>query len=111
MATSPDIAEFLDLMPSTVSVEPFLADDRFGKPSYGPVKTYPAHLSNKSCLVRGANGETVVAKGSIWIGTGDPIDDKARITLPNKTAPVSILAVNGGDDETGLTLYTRVDFG
>ena len=110
-AQNPNTAAFLDLMPSSVTVEPFLSSNTFGQASYGPAKTYRAHISNKSVLVRGPEGETIVARGQVWLATSDDIGSKDRVTLPGTGGIIIILNVDAGQDETGVNLYTRLDFG
>ena len=106
------IDDFLDLMPSTFQIEPYLGRDTYGVASYGsPPATYRGHKSDKTHFIRGPSGEQIVARGTAWLATyGAVISVEDRLTLPDGTQP-KILDVNGGDDETGATLYTRLDLG
>lgn len=108
---NPNTADFLDMMPSTVTVEPFASSDTYGAPVYGPLVSYRCHVSNKASYIRGPSGEMIVTKGAIWIAcASDAFTAKARLTLPNGAKPI-LLAINGAQDETGTDIGTRVDFG
>lgn len=109
-ATFGGISDFLDLMPSTFKLAPLVGRDTFGKPTYGDDTPYRGHKNDKSHYIRGANGETILSSGIIWLATGDAITVQHRLTLPNGSTAL-ILDVNGGDDETGATLFTRLDLG
>lgn len=105
------IEDFLDLMPSTFWVEPYLGRNTYGAATYGPPAPYRGHKNDKTHFIRASSGEQIVSRGMVWLATnGASIGVEDRLTLPDGTKP-KILDVNGGDDETGATLYTRLDLG
>lgn len=98
-------------MPSRVTVYRLTGRDKYGAPSYGKGTPYRAHISNKSTMIRGANGELVATKGTVWMATESKnVSAKDKVVLPDGSIPI-ILDVNGAADETGLDLYTRLDMG
>ena len=105
-----DIADFLDLMPSTITVEPFTSRDSYGAAVYGTAVSYRAHVFYKNHFVRGTDGELIAARGIIWIATANVISVNDRITLPDGTKP-DLLSVGAAQNESGETLYQRVDIG
>lgn len=104
-----DIKDFLDLMPSSVTVQGFLSRTQYGVASYASPRSYSARVSYKQRLVRAANGEQAVARGSAWLATSDVVTVQDLVTLPDGTVPI-LLAVNSEPDETGAALYVRLDF-
>lgn len=104
------IADFLDLMPLTVTVAPFVSRDSYGVATYGTARPYRARVNYKQHYIRKSEGEMVPARGMVWLATSDAISVNDRVTLPDGTTPL-ILESNGETDETGDTLYVRLDFG
>ena len=100
--------EFLDMMPHTVSVERFLGRADDGKASFGPPTDYRARVNMKTHNVLNAMNQLVVANGMAWLATVDPIKADDRITLPDGSKPI-ILVANVTPDENG-DAYTRLDF-
>lgn len=108
--TNPNTADFLDMLPSTVMVAPYIARDRFGAASYGPAVGYPAHIADQETLMRGPQGETIVVQKVAWLGTDHKFSTLDQVTLSDGSTPI-ILAINAAEDETATALYTKIGFG
>lgn len=102
------IADWLDMMPATVSVARFQSRDAYGAPTFAAAVNYRARVDFRTRLVRGPNAEMVVARGRAWLATVDAITAEDRVTLPDGSVPI-ILQVNQVPDEAG-PLYTSLDF-
>lgn len=103
------VADWLDLMPATVTVQTFVGRDSYGTASYGSPITFSARVTYKNDYIRVATGEQVVSRGHIWIATVEDVTVQDLITLPDGTTP-PLLAVEQIADESG-PLYTKVYFG
>lgn len=103
------IADFLPLMPETVSVASYTGSDGYGQPQHGSPVDYRARVIYRAKLVRAANGEETVARGEVWLATTTAIDEQDQITLPDGTTP-PILMVEQLSDADGPH-HTKVAFG
>jgi hypothetical protein len=98
------IEEFEDMMPHLVTIEPFQAQDGYGKRTYtGAVNTFQAYIMGKRTHVIGAGGEERVSKQKIILGGTPTVDVRDRITLPAPFVPdqPEILGVDYESDEEG----------
>lgn len=102
------IADWLDLMPATVTVQPFVSRNADGVPTFSPAVAYRARVSNKQQLVRDMAGDMVVARGVAWLATTDALTVYDRYTLADGSTP-KILSVDSTPDEKG-TLFIKVYF-
>lgn len=66
-----DFSDFLDMMPDTVTIYPFIGNslDGSGKPAYGPGVTYPCRVQIKNHIARDSMGREVTARGTLYVGT------------------------------------------
>lgn len=99
-------AEFLTMMPHTVTVEPFLGVDRFNAPSYGPAAIFRARIVGKVISLRRSEKEDASGIFDVYLDAGASVftvDD--RLTLPADAAWVDatpiIFAVARATDESG----------
>lgn len=104
------INDFLDLMPSAITIEALTGRDSYNTPSYAAPVSYRCRCNYKAHFVRGPEGELIPAKGTLWIASSVRIPVTSRITLPDGTQP-QILESVAETDETGAILYCRIDFG
>jgi len=105
------ISDWVDMMPHTVSLEPFVSEDAYGLPTYGASVDYRARVIRKPHYVRGQEGKDITADGMVWLGppTSDLTSDtvptvttRDRITLPDGTLTTPpILSVSKIPDEDG----------
>lgn len=100
--------EFLDMMTDTVTISALLGRDRYAQPTYGPARTYPSRINFETHQVVNKDGQTVDARGVVWIACIDPVGGDDKVTFPDGTEPV-ILAVAQGSDENGPA-YTKISF-
>lgn len=103
------IDDLLDLMPNTVTVQPFVSRDSYGAASYGSPVSYRARVNYKTHNILGSDGQLILSNGTIWMACDDPMTADDRVTLDDGSTPV-ILKVVRETDETGLAVYTRVDW-
>jgi hypothetical protein len=105
--------QFLDFMPDTVQIAPFISYDRFKVAAYGPAVTYQARISGKMVALRRADKQEDANIMDVWIGArvdGLPLGTtritiEDQLTLPNVAAypdftPV-IFTVGRWTDDTG----------
>lgn len=102
-------AEFLEFMPATVTIAPWISDDANANPTYGTAVSYSARISIKDELVRSHDGREIVAKGKVYLAAGlQPITTvpttRDKITLPSQYVPTNppILDVIPSQDQFGI---------
>lgn len=103
------ISAWHDLMTQAITIEPRAGQDIADTPVYGTPVSYRCRLVGKRTQVLNAAGENVVSNQTCYLGTRDPVDPMARVTL--STADVfstsdnaihpPILAVGRYPDENG----------
>ncbi len=107
------ITEWLDMMPHTVTLEPFSDRDDYGKPIYGTAATYRARVVYKTEMIIdqriGAAELETTSNGHIWFGppttnlhSGTPptVTAEDKVTLPDGSTP-NIMRVDRFPDEYG----------
>lgn len=98
-------AEFLTLMPHTISVAPPDGTYTRGKPDVGTAVEYVCYIEPTSGehVVRGADGEERQAKYVIYVSSTSEIDPTGTLTLPAGYDPQSppILSSKLVSDENG----------
>lgn len=102
-------AEFLALMPSTVSISTRSGHSNYGEPSFGTATSYRARVVNKAGFVRTPSGESVEVTSVCWVASTGTIDISDRITLPDGTTP-QIVMVERYPDGDG-THHHRLSLG
>ncbi len=81
-------AEYLELMPSTVSISTRASHSNYGEPTYSTVSVkYRARVVAMPGFVRNAAQEVVEVRTQVWLASTKAFDTKARITLPDGTSP------------------------
>lgn len=98
-----DISTWADMMPHTVTIEPWQSIDEYGAPTYGVAVVYRARVQAKIRKIVTAQGEEVVSTITCYIA-GLEITPRDRMTLPNQFSPnqPKILGVGLISDEAGL---------
>lgn len=112
-----DLEDFFD---KTVTIEPFVSRDQYGKPNsgtsgYGPPVQYPANIpvALRQMAVRTKDGTSVFGRGPIYLPVAPmTITVNDRITLPAGYSPAQppILQVSPFGDEEG-NLATQIVVG
>lgn len=100
----PDINEWSDMMPDTITLDAFVSRSVSGVPTYAnnPVP-YPARINLKNHRVINARGREVTARGRVYVGTTILPSVEDKLTLPAGYVPLSppIIAANPVSDESG----------
>lgn len=98
------IEEFTDLMPHTVTVEPYAGRDAYGKPTYGGAVEYRARVVGRMRMIRTGVADVKVSSVQAYVANSTGITVNDRITLPGEFAPTQppIMAVGKVPDEAGL---------
>ena len=94
------IEELLDLLPSTVRLEPHMGADVYSKPSWGNPVEAAARVVYVEHKTTDDAGQEIVARGKVFLGGVYSVTTKHRITLPDGTQP-PIVRVNKYPDESG----------
>ena len=99
-------AEFFELMPDTITIEP--PDGTFtdrGQPNYGAAVSYPCRIEPASGeeIKRGGSGEERKASWRIYVGTTTALNPTGRLTLPAGFDPQQppFYAIGRQADEVG----------
>ena len=95
----------------TVTIEPFVSADEYGVATYGDAATYPARVEVRSTLIAGSAGQTLTARGRVYLMANTAPSTKDRLTLPAWCSPTQppILAVEPNRD--GGAQFVKVYFG
>lgn len=99
---SPLEADFLDLMPHIVTIQPWLSEDFHGGDSYGDPVRYIARVVGKGIALRRREGEEDTVIYDIYIGAlenGEPVPETTVFTTRDK---ITLPADQGLQDETPL---------
>lgn len=98
------ISVWLDLMPDTVTVEPYSSQNKYGEESYGAAVSYRARCVGKVVKVTDMNGNERVSTVTTYLNAAPTsLTVRDRITLPSRftvTTP-EILAIGLVPDESG----------
>ena len=84
------IGEFLDLMPSVVTVESYASVDSYGKPAYGDPVQYVARVVVTPTRMQRADGTQIVSRATVYIGAAVLISPKDRLTVPSVFLPAGV---------------------
>lgn len=93
-------ADFLDLMPHTVTRKAFASRDNYGKPSYSTaVSSYQARVVATPMTAWTPQGLTLIATHKMYLATTDTISAEDQITYGGST--YKIVQVGMEPDEDG----------
>jgi hypothetical protein len=94
--------EWGDMLPHTVTIEPFTGLDQRGEYSYGAGVSYRGRVQGKATLVTNTQGEEMVSHVTIYIPYAS-VTAQDRVTLPSPFSPTqpSIMTVQQVSDGTG----------
>lgn len=93
-------AEFLTMMPSTMSVYAFVSFDTYGDPSYSTsAATYRCYMEYTPTLIVDQLGEEVVSKAIAYIASTEALNELSLYVLPDgSTGIVQSISQNWDDD-------------
>lgn len=104
------ISDFLELMPSTVSLRSATGSDEYGNPTLGSIQTFRARVVYRLKRISTRTGATdVLSHGEVWLAGNPTLTERDEITLPDGTKPI-ILNWEQFPDEAGEH-HTKVYFG
>lgn len=94
-------ADWLDMCPHTITVEPYVSTDQYGNFTYGTPVTYRARVQGKNRYITNTNGEEVVSSVTTYVA--GIVNVKDRVTFPAPFIPTQprILSVSHVSDEYG----------
>lgn len=94
--------EWEDMLPHSVTVEPFASVNAYGAYTYGTAVTHKARVQGKATIVTRTNGEEVVSHVTVYLASAS-VGPKDRLTLPAPFSPTQpgILDVQYVSDDTG----------
>lgn len=97
-----DIGAWADMMPHTITIEPFVSRDTYGAATYGAAVTYKARVQGKNRLITTLSGDEKVSTVTVYVGSTS-ITPEDRLTLPASFSPTipNILDVQPVSDESG----------
>lgn len=98
------VSDWLDFMPSEVTIYPWVSQSVSGVPTYSMIGTpYPCRIEMKNHRIIDRNAREITAKGRIFLGTTTVPDVRDKLVLPSPYVPTSppILDANLADDENG----------
>ena len=94
--------EWDDMLPHTITVEPFTGVDTYGAYTYGAATVYKARVQGRNRLIMNQQGEEAVSHITVYVAEST-IGPRDRITLPAPFSPSvpNILDVQHVSDEAG----------
>ena len=98
------INDWLDMMPDTVTIYPFVSRSASAQPVYSVTGTsYPARVEMRNQMTLDKQGREVMARGRVYLGSNAVIGNEDKIVLPTEYVPRNppIIAVNIQPDESG----------
>lgn len=101
---NPTVNEWADMMPHTITVEPWVSYKGGGAGSnYGDAETYSCRIEMGNHLVVDANSKTASSKGKVFLLSTTVIGTKDLVTLPTGYVPTNppLITVDVNDDEDG----------
>jgi len=103
-------AEFLSLMPSTVTVYPLASRNADGHTTFGTTGVrIRARVVYTPHTVRLPDGRIGAAEGIAWLASTSPLSIQSKYVLPDGSSPV-VYAVENIPDEDGQH-HSKVFFG
>lgn len=103
-------AAFLDFLEQSITIEPYVSDNKYGEASYGASVSYQCRIEYVNKVIRTAENIERVSTATIFVNTATVINPRSKITLPSGHTPANspILSVQVQVDETGLTHHTVI---
>jgi hypothetical protein len=94
-------AQFLSMMPSTVTVYSKASTDQYGKRTFSATGTsYSCRIQDVNEMLRTDEGREVVITGKVYLYGAPNLTTDHKIVLPDSTVPV-IHMVTVNNDESG----------
>lgn len=81
-------------LPDRATILPFVSMDAYGKPTYGDAIEIACRIQSYNRMVRDSTGQERIASTKTTIMPRSDINEKAKLILPDGSAPV-ILRIDG----------------
>jgi hypothetical protein len=107
-----DSANFLEMMPDTITFNATTATDKYGKKTFGGGNiSVRCRLVDDTVLVKDSEGQDIVSVGRAYLaGDYSTLTLGHKITLPNGATPV-IVKIDSKNDTSATVHHTVVHFG
>jgi hypothetical protein len=107
-----DSANFLEMMPDTITFNATTATDKYGKKTFGGANvSVRCRLIDDIVLIKNAEGQDIVAVGrAILAGNYLTLTLGHKLTLPDGRTPV-IVKIDSKNDTSATTHHTVVYYG
>lgn len=102
-------AALLALLTETLTVAPYLSQDAYGKPTYGPSVTYAAREEWKIRRIVDQTGQERISRARVFFDGDVTLTLRDQVTLTDGTTP-PILLLYHVRDLSGGTHHLEVSF-
>lgn len=92
----------LALLTETLTVAPYLSQDAYGKPTYGPPVMYPAREEWKIRRIVDQTGQERISRARVFFDGNVPLTMRDHVTLTDGTAPPILLLYHVRDISGGI---------
>jgi len=100
-------AAIRDMLHETVLIAPYLGQDGYGKPNYGPAVPSAAYIERHFVTQLATTGALLVEETVLWLPPEAVIDERSQLTLPDgKIAPIE--GLKPIKDENGALDHVQV---
>ena len=104
-------AEFLELMPHTITVYPVLSANTYGEPVFSTSgTTYQALVEERPQMIRSAFGEEMITSANAYVASTARIPLTSRVVLPDGSEP-ALVRSDVFADEDGTAHHVTLFFG
>jgi len=107
-----DSANFLEMMPDTITFNATSSTDKYGKKTFSATNiSVRCRLVDDTVLVKDSEGQDIVSVGRAYLaGDYSTLTLGHKITLPNGATPV-IVKIDSKNDTSATVHHTVVHFG
>ena len=78
------ISDVQGLLDSTVTIEPYKGQDRYGGPTLGSKLSVKCRIEKGMKEIQGVNGQSLLAQYKVILGAPIQVDPRDKITLPKE---------------------------
>lgn len=104
-------ADFLELMPHTITVYDYVSTNAYGEPTHSTTgTTYRALVEERPNFIRTAFGEEAVSSAIAYIASTSRIPITSKVVLPDGSEP-GVMRSDVFSDEDGTAHHVVLFFG
>jgi hypothetical protein len=89
-----------DMLTQTITQAPYMGQDAYGKPSYGPPQSRPARVQLRIETLTNQQGQERVSNTTVICDGDVLVTVKDKITLPDGTSPTIQLVYSPEDPDS-----------